>query len=67
MRSLLGAAALALLTIHGGASGQAAKQVAHELGCSASTVHNHLHHIYRKLDVSGQAQALLLARERGWV
>ena len=49
------------------AGGQAAKQVAHELGCSASTIHNHLHHIYRKLDVSGQAQALLLARERGWV
>jgi putative nucleotidyltransferase with HDIG domain len=49
------------------ARGQAAKQVAHELGCSASTIHNHLHHIYRKLEVSGQAQALLLARERGWV
>lgn len=49
------------------ARGQAAKQVAHELGCSASTIHNHLHHIYRKLEVSGQSQALLLARERGWV
>lgn len=49
------------------ARGSAAKQVAHELGCSASTIHNHLHHIYRKLDVAGQAQALLLARERGWV
>ena len=49
------------------AAGQAAKQVAHELGCSLSTVHNHLHHVYRKLDVSGQAQALLLARENGWV
>ena len=49
------------------AAGQAAKQVAHELGCSQSTIHNHLHHIYRKLEVSGQAQALLLARERGWV
>ena len=23
--------------------------------------------LYRKLDVSGQSQALLLARERGWV
>ena len=45
----------------------AAKQVAHELGCSASTIHNHLHHIYRKLDVPGQSQALLLARERGWI
>ena len=49
------------------ARGSAAKQVAQELGCSASTIHNHLHHVYRKLDVSGQSQALLLARERGWV
>jgi DNA-binding NarL/FixJ family response regulator len=49
------------------ARGSAAKQVAHELGCSASTIHNHLHHIYRKLEVSGQSQALLLAREKGWV
>jgi putative nucleotidyltransferase with HDIG domain len=49
------------------ARGSAAKQVAQELGCSASTVHNHLHHVYRKLDVSGQSQALLLAREKGWV
>jgi len=49
------------------ARGSAAKQVALELGCSASTIHNHLHHIYRKLDVSGQSQALLLAREKGWV
>ena len=49
------------------ARGSAPKQVAQELGCSASTVHNHLHHIYRKLDVTGQAQALLLGRERGWI
>lgn len=49
------------------ASGAAAKQVAGRLGCSASTVHNHLHHVYRKLGVTGQAQALLLAREHGWV
>ncbi len=49
------------------ARGSTAKQVAHELGCSASTIHNHLHHVYRKLDVSGQSQALLLAREKGWV
>jgi len=49
------------------AKGSAPKQVAHELGCSASTIHNHLHHIYGKLEVSGQAQALLLAREKGWV
>ena len=49
------------------AEGRTAKQVAHELGCAPSTVHNHLHHVYQKLDVSGQSQALLLARERGWV
>lgn len=47
--------------------GRTAKQVALELGCSPSTVHNHLHHIYRKLGVSGQAQALLAARENNWV
>jgi putative nucleotidyltransferase with HDIG domain len=49
------------------ASGATAKQVATKLGCSASTVHNHLHHIYTKLNVTGQAQALLLAREQGWI
>jgi putative nucleotidyltransferase with HDIG domain len=49
------------------ATGAAAKQVAHDLGCSPSTIHNHLHHVYRKLGVSGQSQALLLAREKGWV
>lgn len=49
------------------ARGSTAKQVALELGCSASTIHNHLHHIYGKLEVSGQSQALLLAREKGWI
>lgn len=49
------------------AQGLAPKQVALQLGCSPSTVHNHLHHVYRKIGVSGQAHALLLARERGWV
>lgn len=49
------------------ATGAAAKQVALQLGCSVSTVHNHLHHVYRKLNVTGQAQALLMAREMGWV
>jgi putative nucleotidyltransferase with HDIG domain len=49
------------------AGGAAPKQDARELGCAPSTVHNHLHHIYRKLDVPGQSQALLLARELGWI
>lgn len=49
------------------AGGAAPKQIARDLGCAPSTVHNHLHHIYRKLEVPGQSQALLLARERGWI
>jgi putative nucleotidyltransferase with HDIG domain len=49
------------------AEGETAKQVAHRLGCSPSTIHNHLHHVYGKLNVSGQAQALLVARENNWV
>ena len=49
------------------AGGSAPKQVARELGCAPSTIHNHLHHIYRKLDVPGLSQALLLAREKGWI
>ena len=49
------------------AEGETAKQVAHRLGCSPSTIHNHLHHVYRKLNVSGQAHALLVARENNWV
>ena len=49
------------------AGGAAPKQVARSLGCAPSTVHNHLHHIYRKLGVPTQSQALLLARERGWI
>ncbi len=49
------------------ARGSAPKQVAAELGCSPSTIHNHLHHIYGKLGVTSQSQALLLAREKGWI
>ncbi|MEQ8833989.1 MAG: LuxR C-terminal-related transcriptional regulator [Miltoncostaeaceae bacterium] len=49
------------------AAGEVPKQIAAALGCSASTVNNHLHHVYGKLEVSGQAHALLVARERGWV
>ncbi len=49
------------------ATGAMAKQVAHKLGCSTSTVHNHLHRVYRKFGVSGQAQALLHARDKGWI
>lgn len=49
------------------AEGLVAKQIAQALGCSLSTVHNHLHNVYGKLDVSNQAQALMVARDRGWI
>lgn len=48
-------------------TGAAPKQVARALACSPSTVHDHLHHVYAKLGVSSQAQALLRARENRWV
>ena len=47
--------------------GLASKQIAAALGCTASTVRNHLHNIYGKLRVTNQAQALLTARRRGLV
>lgn len=49
------------------AEGMTPKQIGLELGLSGSTVHNHLHHVYGKLGVATQAQALLAAREKGWV
>lgn len=49
------------------ADGLVPKQIATELGCTVSTVNNHLHHVYGKLGVASQARALLVARERGWV
>lgn len=49
------------------ADGLVPKQIATELGCTVSTVNNHLHHVYAKLGVPSQARALLVARERGWV
>lgn len=47
--------------------GMAPKQIALSLGCASSTVHNHLHHAYRKLGVSNQAQAVLAAQRLGLI
>jgi DNA-binding NarL/FixJ family response regulator len=43
------------------------KEIAHELGLSASTVRTHLYNVYRKLGVADRAQAVLMARENNWI
>lgn len=49
------------------AQGKVYKQIAEELNLSISTVRTHLHNIYRKLEVVDRAQAVIKAREEGWV
>jgi putative nucleotidyltransferase with HDIG domain len=53
--------------LRGIAEGKAYKQIAADLSLSESTVRSHLHNLYRKLDVTDRAQAVLLASERGWI
>jgi putative nucleotidyltransferase with HDIG domain len=43
------------------------KQIAQELTLSVSTVRTHLHNVYRKIGAVDRAQAVLIARERGWL
>ena len=49
------------------ASGKAYKQIACALAVSQSTVRNHLHNVYHKLDVIDRAQAVIVGRENGWI
>jgi DNA-binding NarL/FixJ family response regulator len=49
------------------ASGKTYKQVARALGLSQSTVRNHLHNVYQKLNVVDRAQAVIVSRENGWI
>ena len=49
------------------AEGKVYKQIALELGVSASTVRTHLHNTYGKLGAVDRAQAVLMATERGWL
>ena len=47
--------------------GRVPKEVALELGLSENTVRSHLHRIYRRLGVADRTQAVLTARDRGWI
>ena len=49
------------------ASGKTYKQVARALELSQSTVRNHLHNVYHKLNVVDRAQAVIVSRENGWI
>lgn len=49
------------------AGGKTYKQLAFALRLSQSTVRNHLHNVYHKLDVVDRAQAVLVSRENGWI
>lgn len=46
--------------------GRAPKQIARARSVSLATVRNQIHGILEKLEVSGERQALALAREAGW-
>jgi DNA-binding response OmpR family regulator len=49
------------------ASGKTYKQVAQALGVSQSTIRNHLHNVYQKLEVVDRAQAVIVCRDNGWI
>jgi putative nucleotidyltransferase with HDIG domain len=49
------------------AEGKVYKQIAAELGLSASTVRSHLHNVYGKLGALDRAQAVLMATDHGWI
>lgn len=49
------------------AAGEVYKQIGAGLGLSASTVRSHLHRIYTRIGVADRTQAVLLARDCGWI
>jgi putative nucleotidyltransferase with HDIG domain len=53
--------------LRGLAEGKVYKQIAQELGLSVSTVRTHLHNVYRKIGAVDRAQAVLIARDKGWL
>jgi putative nucleotidyltransferase with HDIG domain len=55
------------VVLRGLADGKMYKEIAVDLGLSASTVRTHCHNVYRKLGVSDRSQAVLHASARGWL
>jgi putative nucleotidyltransferase with HDIG domain len=53
--------------LRGLAEGKVYKQIAQELTLSVSTIRTHLHNVYRKIGAVDRAQAVLIARDRGWL
>ena len=49
------------------AKGRVYKEIAAQLDLSVSTVRTHLYNTYRKLGVTDRAQAILLAKDNGWI
>jgi putative nucleotidyltransferase with HDIG domain len=49
------------------AEGMVYKQIASEMQLSVSTIRTHLHNVYGKIGAVDRAQAVLTARDRGWI
>jgi HD-like signal output (HDOD) protein/DNA-binding CsgD family transcriptional regulator len=47
--------------------GMVYKQIATEMQLSVSTIRTHLHNVYGKIGAVDRAQAVLTARDRGWI
>ena len=47
--------------------GMVYKQIASEMQLSVSTIRTHLHNVYGKIGAVDRAQAVLTARDRGWI
>jgi DNA-binding NarL/FixJ family response regulator len=47
--------------------GKVYKQIAGEMHLSVSTIRTHLHNVYGKIGAVDRAQAVLTARDRGWI
>jgi DNA-binding NarL/FixJ family response regulator len=56
-----------LAALRGLASQKLYKEIAVDMGLSASTVRTHLHNVYKKIGASDRAQAVLIATDRGWI
>lgn len=53
--------------LRGLGDGKVYREIAEEMGLAASTVRSHLHNVYRKIGAPDRAQAVLLARDKGWI